>query len=148
MSVICQNTMGGIWITWICSVLQAAGHFWGRLEEARPCRCRLRGACGRELHLTSSCMLLALCMSSLAQTGTTMSQLCGKTSWQVRIRIMLFFCVWFKRFFFLFTNYTHFFLFWKTTYITSGNSPPTTWTARTTTALSCIMDGELIFKET
>lgn len=30
-----------------CSTPQAAGHFWGRLEEARPCRCRLLAACGQ-----------------------------------------------------------------------------------------------------
>ena len=77
-------------LTWldltICSVPQAAGRFWVRLEEARPCRCRLLGACGQGLLLTSSCTPLALCMSSPALTETITSQLCGKTSCQVRTK--------------------------------------------------------------
>lgn len=76
-----------------CPVLQAAGHFWGRLEEARSCHYRLLGACGQEWPRMSSCMLLALYTSSPAQTETTTSQLYGKTSYQVRmndrLRVML-----------------------------------------------------------
>lgn len=64
---------------------KAAGRFWGRLEEVRPCPCRLLGACGQESLPTSWCTPSASYTSSPAQTGTTLSQLYGKTSCQVRI---------------------------------------------------------------
>lgn len=89
---------------------QAAGHFWGRLGEARPCHCRLLGACGRESLLMNSCMLSASYTSNPDQTVTTMSQLYGKTSCQVRtfyhyvilIAVARFFTKWVWRCFFFF----------------------------------------------
>lgn len=68
-----------------CCTLQAAGHFWDRLEEIRFCPCRPLGACGQGWLRTSWCTLWVLCTSSLALTETTTSRLCGRTSWQVRM---------------------------------------------------------------
>lgn len=130
-------------------VPKAAGRSWGRLEEARPCHCRLLGACGQESQPTSSCMLLVLYMSNLAQIETTMSQLYGKTSWQVGA---LCHCIHralslpFESFSYEFCVLVSF-MFWQTKLITSGNRQQTISTVHMTTTLSCIMEGEWSFRQ-
>lgn len=125
---------------------QAAGHSWGRLEEARPCHCRLQGACGQEWLLTSSCTPSALCMSSLARTETTMYRSYGRTSCQVETNhLTLCNCIH-KVCIQSFSPYE--FVFWQIISITSGSRWQTTSIVHMTTALSCIMEGELLFEAT
>lgn len=133
----------------VCPVLQDVGPFWGRLEETRFCHCSLPGACGLGWLPMSSCTPSALYTSSPAQTETTMSQLYGTTSYQVRMNTHQvvfnesFFLVWF--FSVNKSNVTYLLVFWQSKFIISKSRWQTILTAHMTTALLCIMEGMLLF---